>query len=175
MVRSKYEMFVYLKKNGGYEVSRLLTKLGIGIVFLMFSMLATWYEGSEILDRPFEWKFSTPFSGQVLNTSEISQLDYFVYAIKFKPTFPAIAVLSCIYLIIVVGFYAFNKRKGIFTSFLSIIAALLLGVGWHLFSSTTKGAQIISYIILLSGSLCLVTGLFYYMYPLVRRQLSFKR
>lgn len=168
-------LLVYLIGNGGSDMYRLLTKLGIGLIFLIFSILATWYEGSEILDRPFEWKYSTPFSGQVLKTNDISSLDYFVYAIKFKPTFPAIAVLSCIYLLIVVGYYVFHKRKGVYTSFLSIIAAILLGVGWYLFSSTTEGAQVISYIFLLSGVLCLVAGLLYYFYPLGRRQLSFRR
>jgi hypothetical protein len=156
-------------------VYRFIIQLGIGVVFFLFSTLATWYEGSEILDRPFEWKFSTPFSGIVLKASDISPLDYFVYAIKFKPTFPAIAVLSCIYLFIVIGYYVFPKRNGVYTSFLSIIAALLLGVGCHLFSSTTEGAQFMSYIFLLSGVLCLVAGLLYYIYPLGRRQLSFRR
>jgi hypothetical protein len=143
-------------------MNRLVLQLGIGLLLFMFSMLATWYEGSEILDRRFEWKYSTPFSGEVLKASDISPLDYFVYAIKFKPTFPALVALSCIYLFIVVGYYAFKDKKRIFTSFLSILAVGLLVLGWGLTSSATGGAQVMSRIFLLSGALCIIAGLLYF-------------
>ena len=61
--------------------------------------------------------YSTPFTqllyGEVSEVSEISQLDYFVYAAKFQPTFPIIMVLSSLYLLILIGYYIFQEeRKG---------------------------------------------------------------
>jgi hypothetical protein len=155
-------------------MNRLVAHLGIGFVFLLFSVLATWYEGSEIMDRTFEWKYSTPFSGVVLNASDISQLDYFVYATKFKPTFPVVMALSSLYLLIVVAYYTFKKKKRIFTSFLSLIGAGLLFFGWELFPSTTEGAQVMSYTFLSCGVLCIAASLLYYFASLDRKHLFYK-
>ena len=156
-------------------MNRLVSQLGIGLVFLLFSTLATWYEGSELLDRQYEWKYSTPFSGLVLKDGDISQLDYFVYAIKFKPTFPVVMAISSIYLIIIVGYYIFRNKKKAFISFLSIIAAGLLVLGCQLFSSTTEGAQVMSYLFLSCGALGIVASLIYYFGPFDRRYLFHRR
>nr|WP_308447216.1 YjdJ family protein [Alkalihalobacterium chitinilyticum] len=79
-------------------------QLGIAITSLLFSTFASWYEGSAILDNPWEWEYSTPFSqllyGEIQNANQISQLDHFVYAAKFQPTFPLIMVISGLYLIL---------------------------------------------------------------------------
>ncbi|TMU85214.1 DUF4306 domain-containing protein [Bacillus sp. BHET2] len=146
---------------------RFVIQLGIGIVFLMFSTLATWYEGAEILDKTYEWKYSTPFSGLVLKAEDISSLDFFVYAIKFKPTFPVVMALSCIYLIITVGYFTFKRKKKVFTTFLSTIAAGLLVLGWQLNSSTTEGALVLSYAFLSCSALCVIATLLYYIRPKV--------
>ena len=62
-------------------------------MFLIFFTVAAWYEGSTILDNPWEWKYSAIFTqllhGEVVNQHTISQLDYFVYAAKFKPAYPS--------------------------------------------------------------------------------------
>ncbi|WP_245639433.1 YjdJ family protein [Viridibacillus arvi] len=69
-------------------------------VFLLFifSTFFAWYEGSTNLDNPWEWGYSTPFSqllnGEVHSASDVSQLDYFIYAAKFQPTFTVFMVIS---------------------------------------------------------------------------------
>jgi len=72
----------------------IIIQFGLITILLLFSTVAAWYEGSAILDNPWEWKYSTPFSqmlyGEVQSDSDISQLDYFVYAAKFQPAFPVI-------------------------------------------------------------------------------------
>ena len=150
---------------GGFKVFRLIILLGIGLFFFLFSTLATWYEGAEIVDRPTEWKYSTPFSGSVLNASDISRLDYFVYAVKYKPTFPIVMALSSIFLIITVGYYIFKSKLNVFAIFLSFIALVLLVLGLQLVSSVTEGAQIISYVLLSCSALCVIAALFQYVRP----------
>nr|WP_240948545.1 YjdJ family protein [Bacillus sp. RO1] len=152
---------------GGFNVNRLIVLLGIGLVFFLFSTLATWYEGAEIVDRPFEWKYSTPFSGSVQKASDISRLDYFVYAVKYKPTFPVVMALSSIYLIITVGYYTLRSKKNVFAIFLSFIAVVLFVLGLKMVSSVTEGAQIISYVLLSCSALCLIAALFQYVRPKV--------
>lgn len=80
---------------------RFVIQSSVSIALLLFSTAVAWYEGSAILDNPWEWRYSTPFTqllyGVVNNPSDISQLDYFVYASKFQPTFPIIMILSSLY------------------------------------------------------------------------------
>ncbi|WP_456270945.1 DUF4306 domain-containing protein [Bacillus sp. AK031] len=155
-------------------MNRIVVQFGLGLVFLLFSIFATWYEGSALLNSPYEWKYSTPFSGLVLKASDISPLDFFVYAIKFKPTFPIVMFVSSIYLIIIGGLYIL-KNKSQVTLFLAIIAAGLILLGWQMFSATTAGAQIISYVLLSSGTVCLVLSLLYHIGLIDRNHALSKR
>ena len=80
-----------------------LFQFGIASILLLISTVCALYEGSAIVDHPREWKYSTPFSqflyGEVNSNSSISQLDYFIYAVKFQPTFPVIMVISSLLII----------------------------------------------------------------------------
>ncbi|MEL3971659.1 DUF4306 domain-containing protein [Rossellomorea oryzaecorticis] len=156
-------------------MNRYVVLFGLGVVFLLFSSVATWYEGAEVVDRPFEWKYSTPFSGEVLKRSDILQLDYFVYAVKFKPTFPIVMALCSIYLLIVTGHYFLKNRKRLFIGYVSLIAAFLFILGWLMFSSTTGGARTLSYVLLSSGALCLVISILYHFDPYKRGLVSVKK
>ncbi|MEW9502553.1 DUF4306 domain-containing protein [Jeotgalibacillus marinus] len=53
---------------------------------------------AEILDNPCEWKcsanFSQMFNGVVGQPSDISQLDFFIYAGEFKTTYPILMMMS---------------------------------------------------------------------------------
>jgi hypothetical protein len=145
-------------------MNRYIFQIGLGAGVLLFSVFATLYEGSEIVDRQFEWEYSTPFSGTVEKESDISKFDYFVYAIKFKPTFPIVNAISSIYLLVTAG-YLFMNRKQFFSYYLPTIAVLQLIFGWLMFSSTTQGAQAFSYIFLLCGALFVVAALMYHFAP----------
>jgi hypothetical protein len=156
-------------------MNRYVVQFGLGVVFLLFSIFATLYEGAEIVDRPFEWKYSTPISGEVLKKSDISQLDYFVYAVKFKPTFPIVMALSSIYLLIVIGHYFLKNRKRLFIGYVSLIAAFLFILGWLMFSSTTAGARALSYVLLSSGAFCAAISILYHFDPFKRGLVSDKK
>ncbi|MEN1970062.1 YjdJ family protein [Lentibacillus sp. N15] len=66
----------------------------VSLVLLVFSTLVTWYEGSAIREDPWNWKytafFSKMFNGEVANSSDISQLDHFIYAAKYSPIYPTL-------------------------------------------------------------------------------------
>ncbi|KSU58346.1 hypothetical protein AS034_19915 [[Bacillus] enclensis] len=145
-------------------MNRAVTQIGLGVAVLLFSLFATLFEGSEIVERPFEWEYSTPFSGDVKEGSDISKLDYFVYAIKFKPTFPIVLAISIVYVLVVAG-YLFISRKRFYSLYLPVLAVLQLIVGWFMFSATTSGAQALSYVSIACGLVFLLTVLMYYFAP----------
>lgn len=80
-----------------------------GISIFGVSTFFAWYEGSGIVEDSFEWKYSTPFTNlkiqEITNGGDISQFDYFVYAVKFQPLFPLIMLGSLLYVLSVIGFY----------------------------------------------------------------------
>ena len=101
----------------------ILIQFCILFVLLTGSTLAAWYEGSTILQKPWEWEYSTPISNflhdGVQGSDQISQVDYFVYAAKFQPTFPIVMVISSIYFTILIGFHFFKYRPKRFAYYLS--------------------------------------------------------
>ncbi|QWC21099.1 YjdJ family protein [Bacillus haikouensis] len=149
-------------------MNRAVIQLGLGAGVLLFSLFATLFEGSEIVDRPFEWEYSTPFSGEVNAGSDISKLDYFVYAIKFKPTFPIVMAISILYILVVAG-YLFISRKRFYSLYLPVLAVLQLIFGWFMFSATTSGAQALSYVFIACGLVFLLIALMYHFPPSGRR------
>jgi len=86
---------------------KYILQLSIETFTLAISTIIAWYEGSAIIEKPFEWKYSTPFTRlfniEITNGYDISQLDYFVYAAKFQPFFPAIMMVSLLYILSVIG------------------------------------------------------------------------
>ncbi|MGR3763023.1 YjdJ family protein [Rossellomorea sp. NS-SX7] len=155
-------------------MNRYVIQIGLGMGFLLFSVFATLYEGSGIVDSPFEWEYSTPFSGEVENAGDISPLDYFVYAIKFKPTFPIVMAVSSMYLLVVTG-NLFMNRKRFFTFYLPFLAVLQLTLGWLMSSAVTTGTQVLSYVFLSSGALILAAALLYHFTPPGKGVVSNKR
>jgi Domain of unknown function (DUF4306) len=149
-------------------VNRALIQLGLGVGVLFFSVFASLFEGSEIVDRPFEWEYSTPFSGEVNAAGDISKLDYFVYAIKFKPTFPIVISISLLFVLVVAG-YLFISRKRFYSLYLPILAVLQFILGGLMFSSTTSGAQLLAYVFIACGLLFVIAALMYHFVPFGRR------
>ena len=139
-----------------------LIQFCILFVLLIGSTLGAWYEGSAILHEPWEWEYSTPFSqifnGEVHSSDQISQVDHFVYAAKFQPTFPIFMVLSSIYLIILIGYHFFRYRPKKFAYYLSFWGIIFLILSVLINNSPTIGGQILFYAGLLCGLLCLGTS-----------------
>jgi hypothetical protein len=151
---------------------KVIIQFGVSSILLLFSTAVAWYEGSAILDNPWEWSYSTPFThllyGGVGNSGDISQLDYFVYSAKFQPTFPIIMVLSSLYLLVLIGYYILKKEKNWLAYYL-----LFLGGGLFLFSyftsnSPTVGGHILFPLFLICGLASILTALIIY-YQILNR------
>ncbi|MGE7603473.1 DUF4306 domain-containing protein [Peribacillus sp. NPDC097675] len=136
-----------------------------GIVAMLFLLLFTfcaWYEGSEILDNHWEWKYSTPFSEKVDDTTDISNLDYFVYAAKFRPMFPALMMGTLLYLIMLTGLRVCkgsDTRKTFFLTGLGMLVLLLSGLVWN---SPTVGGNLFKGMCLIIGWVSILIGALYY-------------
>jgi hypothetical protein len=122
------------EKRGENGMNRMLFIFQYVLAFMLlaFSTFASWYEGSELRDIPWEWKysafFSKMFNGEVTESSDISQLDHFIYAAKFKPIFPMLMMFSLIYIFILSGYLLlkYNTKKLMVFHFCLGIMFLLL-------------------------------------------------
>ena len=141
---------------GGMCLFKYFLQLVVGIFILGVSTFIAWYEGSAIVEDTFEWEYSTPFTKMlnkdITNGHDISQLDYFVYAVKFQPVFPIIMMMSVLYLLSVTGYYLIKLRKSDWgIAFWGIIGLLMLIVSGFLYSSSIVGDSVIFWISILSG------------------------
>ncbi|TYS68265.1 DUF4306 domain-containing protein [Sutcliffiella horikoshii] len=131
---------------------------GLAIMFFCIATFASWYEGSELVDNPFEWKHTAVFTSWIhdgeVERENIAQLDYFVYSIKFKPIFPVIMMVSFIYMVFTLGikFLKSGTKRNLFVSILGVL--LLIGAGL-ISSSPTSGARVFMLSLILIGFLLL--------------------
>ena len=137
----------------------------IGIFSFALSAFIAWYEGSAIIDHPWDWKYSTPFSTlfqiELVNGYEISQLDYFVYAAKYQPLFPMLMLLSLFYILTVFGFYLIKHQPKWGLLFWSLFSCTLLVLSGFLFNASTFGGYIFFWMtfIMALGSLMMLVFL----------------
>ncbi|MFS0762114.1 DUF4306 domain-containing protein [Peribacillus phoenicis] len=138
----------------------------ITALFFMVFTFCTWYEGSEILDRPSEWKYSTPFTqvndDQAMDADDILNFDYFVYAAKFKPLFPFLMVLASSYLIILTGYILFKRRIKKMALFLLGFGVLFLFSSGFVSNSPTVGGNIFTAFFLIGGMIAIIGAALYF-------------
>ena len=119
------------------------------------STLIAFYEGSGIVDNPWEWAYSTPFShfigGGVQQASDISSFDYFVYAAKFQPAYPLMMMLSIIYLVILLGVILFKRKKSITSLYFGLFSLIMFALAFVLLNASTLGGKAFSYLFLVVG------------------------
>lgn len=155
---------------------RFTIQFGVATIFLLFSTAVAWYEGSAIMENPWEWRYSTPFTqllnGGVSNQSDISQLDYFIYAAKFKPTFPIVMVLSSLYLLILNGYYSLKQKKKWLPYFLLLLGGGLFLFSYCTFNSPTVGGRLLFFLFIICGLLCVVTAIIIYFHNFKRIRIS---
>ncbi|MGG1676080.1 DUF4306 domain-containing protein [Neobacillus sp. NRS-1170] len=145
---------------------KIIFQFILTLSLIFFAAIATWYEGSELIDNSWEWQYSAPFSkmlnGEINGKQDISQLDYLFYAVKFKPVFPTVLLLSSLYFFILSGYMFLRSNHKIFCYFLSIVGIVLIIPSIFLSSSPTIGAGIIRNILLLTSVLILGISLVIY-------------
>ncbi|GGA24280.1 YjdJ family protein [Psychrobacillus lasiicapitis] len=134
---------------------RYVLQLIIGIFTLVVATFIAWFEGSALTINSLEWKYSTPFTKlfnvEITNGRDISQLDYFVYAAKFQPLFPAIMMGSAYYILSVVGYYLMKYKPKWAISFWGLIGCMMILVSGFIFNSATMGGKIFFWVTLVSG------------------------
>jgi hypothetical protein len=142
---------------------KVLIQLGFASVPLLLSTGVAWYEGSTLLNEPWEWKHTAIFSqmanGSVESINDILPIDHFVYAAKFAPTFPLLMLLSCTYLIVLIGFILLKRNVKIFSCFLVCIGVLFLILSGFISNSPTIGLKIFFYSFVVIGILSIVIAL----------------
>ncbi|PLT28858.1 DUF4306 domain-containing protein [Peribacillus deserti] len=148
---------------------RYSIQAGLACGVLLFCGLVSWYEGSALLDDPYDWKYTlffTPlFQGgmeHVEGISEISQLDYFVYAAKYKPLFPMIMLFVAFYLAILTGYKFLGKAKTAFSIFLLVLGVISSSLSIFILDSPTHGGELLSFVFICSGIGFLVAAGVYY-------------
>lgn len=137
---------------------------GLALMFFCIATFASWYEGSELMDNSFEWKHTAVFTSWIHNgeveRGNISQLDYFVYSIKFKPIFPIIMMVSFIYMVFAIGQNLL--QPGIkHNLFISILGVILLVGAVGISGSPTSGAKVFMLSQLLVGTLLIGLAVFH--------------
>ncbi|WP_257348731.1 YjdJ family protein [Pseudalkalibacillus decolorationis] len=136
---------------------RYLTQMGLAVLLLFLSTFGAWYEGSELLGDPWEWKYSTPFSkmvnGEVNGTSDITELDFFVYSAKFNPVFPVLMVISLVYLTFLSGYKLLRSNHIKLSVFCSGLGILLLIVSGLISNSPTNGGKALTTTFIVCGIL----------------------
>ncbi|ANU17979.1 hypothetical protein BBI11_13455 [Planococcus maritimus] len=127
---------------------------------LIFSTLASWYEGGQLRDISWEWKYSAVFStwlnGPVTEASDILMIDHFVYAAKFEPLFPLLMAASFLFIVLQLLGWLLRERKTLHIIFLSLMSVGLLLMSAMLLNSPTVGLTLFSAFFGLSGILTLL-------------------
>ncbi|XQY93068.1 YjdJ family protein [Metabacillus sp. HB246100] len=143
----------------------MIVQFGIGILSLLFATVMAWYEGSNIIQNPSEWRYSALFTrmidGPVQNGREILQIDYFIYAAKYYPFFPIMMIISTVYLALLIGYQLCKGNKRRFRFFLLLFGCLVILFSGVMTSSPTSGIKLISRILLILSTVMLI-------YPLGR-------
>lgn len=136
-----------------------------GFIFI-FSMIFAWYEGSEIIENSTQWEYSTPFTKlfgvTILEGKDIIWLDYFVYSVKFQPTFPILMLLSAVYmtLLIIIYISKFNNKLSNIFWVLMVISLLFLSV--FFIGASTFGGKLFFILTLCSASLFILVKIIQY-------------
>jgi len=151
---------------------RFIFQFCIASGVFLFAFLAAWYEGSVLLNRPSEWRNSTPITqwlvGHVHESSDILLWDFFVYAAQYRPTFPMIMTVSGLYLLILIGNLLFKKVRKWFAYYLIMISVGLFVLGYFSYESLTDGGQKMFGLFTACGSFCLLAGLITYLTVTIR-------
>ncbi|WP_211654950.1 DUF4306 domain-containing protein [Planococcus alpniumensis] len=145
------------------KFKNIIYLIGAFLVFI-FSTLASWYEGGQLRDISWEWKYSAVFStwlnGPVNEADDILAIDHFVYAAKFEPLFPLLMAASLLFIVFQLSAWLLRNRKTTHIIFLSLMAVGLLLMSAMLLNSPTIGLTLFSGFFGLSGLLTLVLILY---------------
>lgn len=162
-VKYRKDVPIHDVKQGG-RTMRFMIQYAFTLSVLVFSTFVAWYEGSELRDNPWEWKHSAIFShmlyGSVTDSQDISQLDHFIYAAKFKPAFPILMALSFVYVVTLTGYVLLRRDVRKLTVFCFAFGVLLFVLGAVVANSPTEGGHYFT-VLFMTGCLLHVLASFW--------------
>jgi len=127
----------------------------LAVIVFLVSTFSAWYEGSELRDTQWEWKYSAIFSkwkhGTVTNVSEISGFDHFIYAAKFKPLFPILMTISLLHILVLLARWLLSNHTNKLSLFFTILGLTLFVASSLTFRSPTVGLEWFTWLFLLAG------------------------
>ncbi|WP_142344774.1 YjdJ family protein [Bacillus cereus] len=95
-----------------------MVQLGSACMLFITSALMSWYQGSNLIDYPDEWKYSAKFTnyfkGYVSHYDDIYQIDFFIYAAKFYPTAFVVMLISLLYMLVLIFHILFKRNHEAF-------------------------------------------------------------
>jgi hypothetical protein len=153
-------------EQGGEEMNykKVVLLIGAFIVFI-FASLVSWYEGGQLRDTSWEWKYSAVFSnwlyGEVTSPNEILVIDHFVYAAKFEPFFPLLMAFSLSIILFQLVFWLTNRHQKLRNSLFLGIAILSFALSILTFNSPTTGLLLFSLFFGIMGILSLLIVFLY--------------
>ncbi|WP_440602389.1 YjdJ family protein [Bacillus sp. GB_SG_008] len=93
---------------------RYMVQFGVALIFFIVSTIISWYEGSNLIEDSFDWKYSAKFTnyfkGPVSDSNDILQIDFFIYAAKFYPI-PVIIMITSFGYMLLLSVYIVLKRR----------------------------------------------------------------
>ncbi|MDN7229398.1 DUF4306 domain-containing protein [Planococcus sp. N064] len=127
------------------------------IVVFILAALISWYEGGQLRDEPWEWRYTAVFSNWAnegfTNADNLWILDHFVYAAKFEPLFPLVMAISFYFVLFQLTFWLFRGRRTVRNAILLLVASFSFLACYALFDSPTIGFQLFALLFGLAGAL----------------------
>ena len=138
----------------------------LAVMLFGIATFASWYEGSDLVERPSEWestaKITSWWNDGAVERENISQLDYFIYSLKYKPLFPILMMVSFVYILFAVG-KRWLKGKSMLSGYSAVIAMMLFCGAVLVGGSPTDGAKLMMAALIVSGGLMTIfASLSYY-------------
>ncbi|RZT23700.1 YjdJ family protein [Fictibacillus sp. BK138] len=139
-----------------------IVQYAIAIFTFLFSTFSAWYEGSELRNVQWEWNHTAIFSrwmnGTVTAPSDISGLDHFIYAAKFKPVFPMLMAVSGLYIMILTATWLLKNQRNKLFMFFSILGLLLIFTSLLTYQSPTKGLELFTLLFIVTGLMSIMAS-----------------
>ncbi|WP_226537500.1 YjdJ family protein [Fictibacillus halophilus] len=139
-----------------------IVQYAIAIFTFLFSTFSAWYEGSELRNVQWEWNHTAIFSrwmnGTVTAPSDISGLDHFIYAAKFKPVFPMLMAVSGLYIMILTATWLLKNQRNKLFMFFRILGLLLIFTSLLTYQSPTKGLELFTLLFIVTGLMSIMAS-----------------
>ncbi|GAE93196.1 hypothetical protein JCM21714_2250 [Gracilibacillus boraciitolerans JCM 21714] len=147
------------------EVIFIDYKIGIQIlvsfVFFLFTLYVSLYEGSNLLLDTPEWKYTTKFTHLIYENpslpEDITNIDLYLYAVKYYSFFPIMNLISGLYFFILLVYIGIKRNLRRMSYVLAITGSILIILSLLFFSSFSIGTIIYRIILFITGLIFLVS------------------